>query len=787
MAIAAEAGLFQSAIVEPIAAGTEGSAAWRAEAYVAAESLDVAMRHVAPMPLDRARVLVEQLAAAIDIARAAGFGHGGLHPRDIFLSGDDVRVSGFGIVSALETAGVRPPVRRPYSAPERVAGVTWATPADVFSLAAVTFELLTGSRPTGHGARFGSFEGSPAAGIAGLPEVFAHAMDPDPLHRFATATAFADALARLDAGRGRPAAAAALAGGSSLLDMPAEVPAFADEDDLSGIVAGGTAAGAAKAGRHWDPVDPATDDALFEEAGEGWEAAADAGDDEGVREADGVEAEPEAEVADDSAERADDIVAEREEDEAHWSLTKDEQATEPGAADDLFAPEDEEAAADQLMFDAAEATLGAGTADSRFDDDFDLAGSGETRSVAAGGGLAFGAEDDEAPGEDDGPGDERPGAERWAPPSESERPPAPDGDGAEDDESDADERPEPRPSFGRFTYDPSEAVDADPDPYGRDAGIAAGAIGAGLGLSGAAAPVGGEESPVRRRPFRRFEDDEIASPETASAPPERSRREITPMAMIFLLGLLMGFAAGFSVGERDPGPVTESPETTAAGTGGEAIGSPTPAVDDTERPVPPGGAPEPVEETAGPPPSPAVVTPPAVAAAPPPAPPAARSGRLIVRSSPSGAAVTINGRWSGRTPLTVDDLALGSQNVRVVLDGYETARDEVSLTAAQASRTLTFPLRRVAAPTSPATPPPSQVERPAASTTGVLQVDSRPTGARILIDGTLRGTTPARIPEIAPGSHEIRLELPGHLPWSTTTRIEGGSTTRVAGSLEPIR
>ena len=49
---AREASLFHPSIVEPIAAGVEGTLAYRAEEYVAAESLDVAMRHYAPAPID---------------------------------------------------------------------------------------------------------------------------------------------------------------------------------------------------------------------------------------------------------------------------------------------------------------------------------------------------------------------------------------------------------------------------------------------------------------------------------------------------------------------------------------------------------------------------------------------------------------------------------------------------------------------------------------------------------------------------------------------------------------
>ena len=52
-----------------------------------------------------------------------------------------------------------------------------------------------------------------------------------------------------------------------------------------------------------------------------------------------------------------------------------------------------------------------------------------------------------------------------------------------------------------------------------------------------------------------------------------------------------------------------------------------------------------------------------------PAPAAPTAGKLQVRSNPSGASVTLNGTWRGRTPLTLDDLAFGDYVVRVVSPG----------------------------------------------------------------------------------------------------------------------
>ena len=173
----AEAGLFHPSIVEPIAAGVEGTVAYRAEEYVAAESLDVAMRHYAPAPIATVLPFITQLAGAIDFARAAGVGHGALHPRDIFVTPEEARATGFGVVEALERVGLRAPVRRPYSPPERIAGTPWNATADVFSLAAITFELLTGRRPAGLGTRDRHAHGGHAQHLDGRAARGAHARD----------------------------------------------------------------------------------------------------------------------------------------------------------------------------------------------------------------------------------------------------------------------------------------------------------------------------------------------------------------------------------------------------------------------------------------------------------------------------------------------------------------------------------------------------------------------------------------------------------------------------------
>jgi hypothetical protein len=736
---AAAAGLFHPAIVEPLAAGVEGTVAWRAEEYVTSESLDVAVREHRPESLADVVAVVAQLAAALDIARAAGIGHGALHPRDVFLGPDGARIGGFGIVSALEAVGVRAPVRRPYTAPERMAGEDWATPADVYSLAAVVFEWMTGRRPAGPGYGFGSFDPSPFASVQGLDTIFARAMDEEPRRRFTSATDFCDALARVDAaGRGVAFTPPALAG-SSLLDLPEEVANFADEDDMAGAP-GAAASAAAAAGM------------MFQ--------SADAGEGTGPEQEEDVSG---GEFPNGAAAFAD-VEDERDADEGHWRTIRDDEAA---AGDhDLYAPDESEAAADAFVADAAGMALNERA--SRFDEESPEPGTGD--------------------GEE---GEEREEVERWAPGVE----PEPESDTYED-EPEEPEQPGPGSAYSaasleepadaeprRFTFEPVET----PAPERP--------VAAGLGLSGAAAAARAPEG-APRRPYRRLEDDDIVGVEPPPAA-ERSRPPMLPLAMTLILGLLLGFAAGFTVGERSA-LMPAADGTAAARTTDGAEGSPAPAASPaTGTPGADANTPTPVPDTAADTPAPARGVPPAPAAS---APPAARNGHLVVRSTPSGAAVIVNGRWSGRTPLTLDRVALGRHAVRVVLPGYQTAREDVQLTSQAASRTLTITLQRTpaAAPAATAASRTAAAQRgtagsgdntPAASaaTTGVLQIDSRPTGARVLLDGTPLGTTPIRIPEVAPGAHTIRLELADHLPWTTTADVKAGETARIGGSLEPTR
>ena len=192
-----DVGLEHATIVAPIAAGLTGMTPYLAQEYVTGETLDVAMRQYAPGPLETTLPFITQLASAIDYACAAGVSHGALHPRDVFLTPELARATGFGVVAALERVGLRCPVRRPYSAPERIAGEPWGPAADIFALAAIAFELLTGRRPAGTGEQVVALLGD-IGGTTDQPafrRAFATALADDPAERYRSAQEFAHALA----------------------------------------------------------------------------------------------------------------------------------------------------------------------------------------------------------------------------------------------------------------------------------------------------------------------------------------------------------------------------------------------------------------------------------------------------------------------------------------------------------------------------------------------------------------------------------------------------------------
>jgi hypothetical protein len=242
---------------------------------------------------------------------------------------------------------------------------------------------------------------------------------------------------------------------------------------------------------------------------------------------------------------------------------------------------------------------------------------------------------------------------------------------------------------------------------------------------------------------------------------ERSRSAVWPLILALSVGAAIGFAGGYDVGthERSAPAVTAAQEAAPAG-----------------REWTEGAVTEPGRTT--PPPAPAP-------AAPPSAPRAAASdgsGRLLVRSTPAGARVFVDGREQGKTPVAIRELSSGAHRVRVMRDGYAPEERRISITPSRPAQSVTVPL-------SPVRAAESRPLAPGASGTGgryfgALTVESRPPGASVFVDGKLVGTTPIQLPSVNAGEHAVRLEREGYRRWSSSVRVVAGEQNRVTASLE---
>jgi serine/threonine-protein kinase len=587
------------AVIAPVAAGIEGVTAYLAQDYVSAESLDITLRHGRASVADSLRAAAE-LASALDAAAAVHIEHGVLHPRDVLLSADEVRLTGLGIARAVERVGVPTQVRRPYTAPERTIGSDWDRRTDVFALAAMIHEMLWGRRVAEAGDEAaGALTEIDGGDLSRLRKVFGRALAKDPAKRFDTALEFAGALNE------------AFVRGVRL-----------QPDRTFGVQPD-------RVGRQ--PADPTTvrlkADTTYE--------------------------------------------------------------TEP-----------------RLPLEP-------------------LAGSAPSLALF-------------------------------------------------------------EPESRRFAV--VDAVDTTPVDPAIDV------------MNANAAEMPPLLPPEVMESYRPSPDRVLTG--------ERSRSTISPLAFALLIGAALGFAAGFGVGtwgrspnsdeaatsEASAAPDTNDarefteaeirlkPDTTAALKPGATAATPSNLEDrgvreDRGAPLLPSGQASADRRSV-----PVIGQSDRRTGAPKPAPAAPIVGSLLVRSTPLGARVLVDGREYGRTPLTVGNLSRGAHNVRVVRDGYEPDDRQVTVTSAQRTHSMTVRLspQRVAPVKSVA----SAASRPAAPSAAPLTVESRPAGAAVFLDGRLVGTTPLVVPGVAAGEHALHLDRDGYQRWSSTIRIVTTEKNRVTASLD---
>ena len=760
-------GLDHPGVVASLAVGLEDDVPYLAQEYVAAESLDVAIRHYSPASIETAMPFIRQIGAALDAAHGQGVQHGALHLRDIFVSPDEARVTGFGIVKALEELGLAGPIRRPYSAPEVISGFGWGGAADRFALAAIAYELLTGRRAAGTGdqvtERIRSIEG--VADPEHLEEVFAIALADDPDDRYSSAARFVSALefgvgdelggsvdAKPDSDPQRGTASLDLLAGLELRrDSLDADPTLDPIDRLESADARDVGEAGVREDAEFDdngvldgrgvvdPVDPVEPLDLDPEVSVGATEHDDAVDDIVVdRSARRVSGSPEFQLAT----RANELSL----DYAEEQPTDDEEAdggqAEPGTDLDAVAQSEDA----PLDLDAS------GPETSRFDA-FDFADDG-----------------DGGDGGDDGDDSDAL-------------------DGGEDDVDDAASADlyagENGYAANTLRIEDTEHTDRADDTYDVDDPDEDGAL---------------EEIPV-------------LPPAALVASTQRSGwgRVVGPVLAIALVVGGIAYFVGLALAPSD-GPTDQVLDSQSAafdpadpanrelseGVAGAGFGAP-PAGSSPDPGLDPGSGstpPEAVAVDAGVEPGSISETPRAISAADVPAssaeaetPPASATasavsvleanpptGWLLVRTDPPGATVTLDGVARGRTPLSLRDVSFGTHRLEVSRAGFERVERQVTVSEQE----NVVPVGVELAPAGGSSLPDLR-----AATPGSLAVQSRPPGARVTVDGTPAGVTPVVV-ALPVGSHQVRIEGDGYQAWVTNVEVTSDDRVQVNASLERL-
>jgi tRNA A-37 threonylcarbamoyl transferase component Bud32 len=139
-------------IVPVYDAGDVGGRAYMAMRFIPGDSLAERIARGGPLPSDEAIAVLSDIAAALDFAHARGTIHRDVKPANILLDPDGTSYLGdFGLVRLDDMPGL---TRRgdwlgtaEYVSPEQVEGEPATAASDVYGLAAVAFEALTGRAP----------------------------------------------------------------------------------------------------------------------------------------------------------------------------------------------------------------------------------------------------------------------------------------------------------------------------------------------------------------------------------------------------------------------------------------------------------------------------------------------------------------------------------------------------------------------------------------------------------------------------------------------------------------
>jgi serine/threonine protein kinase len=183
-------------------AGEEDGFLYIAMACVEGSDLKTLLAEEGPLPLRRALRILGQIGSALDAAHARGLVHRDVKPANILVGdGDRAYLSDFGVVKELASNGTTRTGTFvgtiEYCAPEQIEGRAVDGRADVYALACVLYECLTGEPPFHRPSEVAVLNAhlhAPPPKLPGQPgdleAVVAKALSKSPLDRYASCAEF---------------------------------------------------------------------------------------------------------------------------------------------------------------------------------------------------------------------------------------------------------------------------------------------------------------------------------------------------------------------------------------------------------------------------------------------------------------------------------------------------------------------------------------------------------------------------------------------------------------------
>ncbi|WP_094227363.1 PEGA domain-containing protein [Methanolobus psychrotolerans] len=141
-----------------------------------------------------------------------------------------------------------------------------------------------------------------------------------------------------------------------------------------------------------------------------------------------------------------------------------------------------------------------------------------------------------------------------------------------------------------------------------------------------------------------------------------------------------------------------------------------------------------------------------------------KTGSVSISTDPRSASISIDGRYTGVSPLTLDALIPGSHTIALSMNGYRDVSDSFYINAGT-STTYSMVLVKK---------------------NGNIDIDSAPSGASVYLAGTYKGVTPMYIENIPPETYNIRLIKEGYKDLDRTVTVKDGATASVSVSMDRL-